>query len=59
MTIPNPYNEQLTESIIQSFEILEVRLQKDGCWELFNESDSNSEPYFYNYLFQHRRPARL
>lgn len=48
MTIPNPYNEQLTESIIQSFEILEVRLQKDGCWELFNESDSNSEPYFYN-----------
>lgn len=48
MTIPNPYNEQLTESIIQSFEILEVRLQKDGCWELFNEPDSDSEPYFYS-----------
>lgn len=42
------YSEQLTKSIIQSFEILEVRLQENGCWELFNEPDSGSEPYFYN-----------
>lgn len=48
MTTWDSYGEQLVESIIKSFEILEVRLQEDGCWELFNEPDSDSEPYFYN-----------
>ena len=48
MTTWDSYSEQLVESIIKSFEILEVRLQEDGCWELFNEPDSGSKPYFYS-----------
>lgn len=48
MTTWDSYGEQLVESIIQSFELLEIKLREDGCWELFNEPDSRSEPYFYS-----------
>lgn len=48
MTTWDSYGEQLTKSIIQSFELLEMKLQEDGCWELFNEPDSGSGSYFYS-----------